>query len=323
LEYSKKTIIFAAENFITMKKEEINKIGEENKLKDRYIDPFTDFGFKKLFGEECNKDLVLSFLNELLYEEEGRIVSITYRNTEKLGTSKESRKAVFDIYCENEHGERFIIELQRSKQAYFKERTLYYGTFPVTDQAIPGDEWNYNLKPVYIVAILNFVMEEHKNNPNKFRYDVMLTDQETKEVFYNKLKYIYLEMPKFKKTEDELETNFEKWLWTLKHLKRLYEIPERLQIPIFKRIFAAAEIAQLSPTEYQEYIDSLNSLRDYNNVLDYAKAEAKAEGEAIGIEKGKTEEKIEIAKNLKNIVIPIEQIAKATNLSTIEIENLI
>ena len=152
------------------------------KLKDKYIDPFTDFGFKKLFGEECNKDLLLDFLNELLHQEEGKIVSLSYLKTEKLGISEEARKAVFDLFCENEKGEKFIVELQKTKQAFFKDRTLYYSTFPIAEQAIPGD-WNFELKAVYTIAILNFIFEEDKDDPHKYRYDVMLTDIDTHKVF--------------------------------------------------------------------------------------------------------------------------------------------
>ena len=279
---------------------------EKDRLKDKYIDPFTDFGFKKLFGEECNKDLLLDFLNELLHKEEGKIVSITYLKTERLGISEESRKAVFDLYCENEKGEKFIVELQKSRQEYFKDRTLYYSTFAITDQAVQGNKWNFKLKDVYVVAILNFVLDENKNNPDKYRYDVMLTDIETNDVFYEKLKYVYLEMPKFKKEVSELETHFEKWMYVLKNINRLDNIPDRLRERIFEKMFAAAEIAKLTKEEYKAYIDSLNSYRDYKNTLDYAKKE----------------ERLEIAKELKTLGIPFDQISVATKLSIEEIEKI-
>ena len=284
-----------------------NKIMD--KLKNKYIDPFTDFGFKKLFGEECNKDLLLDFLNELLHKEEGKIVSITYLKTERLGISEESRKAVFDLYCENEKGEKFIVELQKSRQTYFKDRTLYYSTFAITDQAIQGDTWNFKLKDVYVVAILNFVLEENKNT-DKYRYDVMLTDIETNDIFYEKLKYVYLEMPKFKKEADDLETHFEKWMYVLKNLNRLDNIPDRLRERIFESMFAAAEIAKLTKEEYKDYVDSLNSYRDYKNSLDYAETE------------GRIKEKLEIAKKLKNRGMSFDQISEITNLSLDDIENI-
>ncbi|MCL2130869.1 MAG: Rpn family recombination-promoting nuclease/putative transposase [Lentimicrobiaceae bacterium] len=275
------------------------------KLKDKYIDPFTDFGFKKLFGEECNKDLLLDFLNELLHKEEGKIVSITYLKSDMLGVSEESRKAVFDIHCENEKGEKFIVEIQKSKQTFFKDRTLYYTTFPIVKQAIQG-KWNFELKPVYTVAILNFEFDEDKNDRDKYRYDVMLTDIETHKIFYDKLTFIYLEMPKFTKKVEELETRFEKWMYVIKNLNRLDNIPEKLREKIFEKIFAAAEIAKLTPDEYESYVDSLNSYRDLENSIDTAK----------------TENTIEITKKMKKDNMPIELIVKYTNLSIEEIEKI-
>ena len=281
----------------------------KDRLKDKYIDPFTDFGFKKLFGEECNKDLLLDFLNELLHKREGKIVSLSYLKNERLGISEASRKAVFDIHCENEKGEKFIVELQKTKQEYFKDRALYYSTFPISEQAIPG-EWNFQLKAVYTIAILNFVFEEDKNDPHKYRYDVMLSDIDTYKIFYDKLMFIYLEMPKFTKEAEELETHFEKWMYILKNLKRLDSIPDKLREKIFEKIFAAAEIAKLTPEEYKSYIDSLNSYRDLKNSLDYAEV------------KGKIEGKIEVAKELKTLGVPIDQISIATKLSIEEIERI-
>ena len=281
------------------------------KLKDKYIDPFTDFGFKKLFGEECNKDLLLDFLNELLYKKEGRIVSLTYLKNEKLGRSDEDRKAVFDLYCENEKGEKFIVEMQKARQKFIKDRTLFYGTFPIVEQAPKGD-WSYELKAVYIVAILNFEFDDDKDDdPNKYRYDIMLTDIETHKIFYNKLTFTYLVTPKFHKEVDELETRFEKWIYVLKNLKRLDHLPDRLRDRIFEKMFAAAEIAKLTPEEYKLYIDRLKTYQDWQNSLDTAKEEGKIEG------------KIEIAKNMINKGISINDVSDMTGLSKEQIEELI
>jgi len=297
----------------------------EEKLKDRYIDPFTDFGFKRLFGEECNKDLLLDFLNELLHQKEGKIVSLTYMKSEQLGRSEADRKAVFDLHCENEKGEKFIVEMQKTKQTFFKDRALYYSTFPIVKQAIPGD-WSYELKAVYTVAILDFVFEEDKKDVDKYRYDVMLTDIETHKIFYDKLKFVYLEMPKFTKEVDELETHFEKWMYVLKNLKRLNNIPDKLRERIFEKIFETAEIAKLSSEEYEQYVISLKTYRDYKNSIDTAREEGEAigieKGEAIGIEKGEAKKAIEIAKKLKSRGMLSDQVSEITGLPIEEIENL-
>jgi len=173
-------------------------------FREKYINPFTDYGFKRLFGEEPNKDLLLDFLNELLKEEQGKITELKYLKNENLATTELNRKAIFDLYCTNEKGEKFIVELQKTKQKFFKDRTIYYSTFPIREQAVIGSDWNFELKKVYTIAILDFVFDEDENEPNKFRYDVKLTEQETKEVFYDKLTFIYLEMPKFNKKIEEL-----------------------------------------------------------------------------------------------------------------------
>ena len=261
---------------------------EKDRLKEKYIDPFTDFGFKKLFGEECNKDLLLDFLNELLQKKEGKIVSLSYLKSEHLGRSEEDRKAIFDLHCENEKGEKFIVEMQKTKQNFFKDRALYYSTFPIVEQAISGD-WNYELKAVYTVAILDFVFEEDKNDKDKYRYDVMLTDINTYKIFYEKLMFTYLEMPKFNKKVEELGTRFEKWMYVLKNLKRLDRLPDKLREQVFEKIFSVAEIAKLSNEEYQQYIISLNAYRDFKNSLDTAREEGEAKGLAEGIAKGLAE----------------------------------
>ena len=233
-------------------------------FEEKYINPFTDYGFKKLFGEEPNKDLLLDFLNELLKEEQGQITDLTYLKTEQLGASDIDRKAIFDLYCENEKGEKFIVELQKSKQNFFKDRTVYYSTFPIREQAKRAD-WDYELKAVYTIAILDFVFDTDKNEPDKFRYDVKLTDIETKKVFYDKLTFIYLEMPKFNKTVDELETRFDKWLFILRNLNRLDRVPDKLKERIFEKLFATAEIAKFTPDQVRSYEDSLKYYRDLKN----------------------------------------------------------
>lgn len=276
---------------------------------EKYINPFTDYGFKKLFGEEPNKDLLLDFLNELLKEEQGQIVDLTYLKNEHLGATDIDRKAIFDLYCENEKGERFIVELQKSKQNFFRDRTVYYSTFPIQEQAKRAD-WNYELKAVYTIAILDFVFDEDKNEPNKFRYDIKLSDIETRKVFYDKLTFIYLEMPKFNKTVDELETRFEKWLYVIRNLNRLDRIPDKLKERIFEKLFETAEIAKFTSEQVRSYEDSLKYYLDLKNSLDTAKEEGKEEG------------KEGIARSMIKKGYDISEIIELTGLSRQQIDKL-
>jgi len=295
-------------------------------FEERYINPFTDYGFKKLFGEEPNKDLLLDFPNVLLQEEQGEIKSLTYLKNEHLGTGELDRKAIFDLYCENEKGEKFIVELQKTKQNFFKDRTVYYSTFPIREQAKRAD-WKYELQAVYTIAILDFVFEEDKPDTNKFRYDIKLTDTETKEVFYDKLTFIYLEMPKFNKTVEELESRFDKWLYVIRNLNRLDKVPDKLRERVFEKLFATAEIAKFPPDQVRSYEDSLKYYRDMKNSLDTAKEEGLQEGREIGREEGKEigreEKAIEIARELLKNNVSLEVISSSTGLTRDQIESLI
>lgn len=278
-------------------------------FKEKYINPFTDYGFKRLFGEEPNKDLLLDFLNELLKDQEGEITELSYLPNENLPISVGDRRAIFDIYCTNKKGEQFIVEMQKAEQKFFKDRTVFYSTFPIQEQARNKDRfWNFELKAVYTIGILDFVFEE--SDRNKYRHNVKLTEQETKEVFYDKLTYIYLEMPKFTKTEKELKTRFEKWMYVLKNLPKLDRIPARLKETIFLKLFETAEIAKLKPNEYKQYEASVNAYRDIFNIKN------------TYLEKGKIEGKIEVAKNLLKNNIAIEIIISSTGLTRGEIEKI-
>jgi len=278
-----------------------------------YLNPFTDFGFKKLFGEEYNKDLLIDFLNQLLKNEQGRIKTLTYLKNEHLGRSEADRRAVFDLYCENEQGDRFIVEIQKSKQKFFKDRALYYSTFPIAEQGKAGD-WDFELKAVYTVAILDFVFDDDKNDSEKYRYDVKLTDIETSKVFYDKLTFIYLEMPKFEKTLEQLESRFDKWLYVLKNLERLHDIPEKFKDRIFRKLFAAAEIAKFTPEEASAYEDSLKVYRDLKNSIDTAREEGREEGHEVAM--------AEAAMKMLNKGLSLEVILDITGLTAEQIERL-
>src|SRR5690606_34386145 len=169
--------------------------------REKYINPFTDFGFKKLFGSAFNKELLIDFLNQVLAERE-QIHDLTYLNTETQGRTSSDRKAVFDLHCENDRGDRFIIELQNIGQLFFRDRSIYYASLPLQEQAPRGGNWDYCLKAVYTIGILNFVLPDLQGP--RYKREIRLMDQATYEIFYDKLTFIYLEMPNFQKKEDEL-----------------------------------------------------------------------------------------------------------------------
>lgn len=278
---------------------------------ERYVNFYTDFAFKKLFGTEVNKELLISFLNSLF---DGRevIKDLKYLNGEHLGHVASERKAVFDVYCENEQGEKFLIEMQKAEQDYFKDRSIYYSSFPIQEQA-PRGKWNFELQRIYTIGILNFVFD--KKGDDYMHHEVKLMDIRTKEVFFDKLTYLYLEMPKFRKTEAELVTLLDKWLYAIKNLSSLMERPVALQEAVFKRLFEQAEIAAFNKEELHDYRESQKDFWDLNSVLETA--------ERKGIEKGDRNRQISTAKSLKAMgVLTDAQIAEATGLSEDEVREI-
>lgn len=256
-----------------------------------YVNPFTDFGFKKLFGEKDSKESLINFLNDMLPLTQ-KIVDITYGNNEFLGILKDSRKSVFDIYCTDSAGNHFIVELQNASQEYFKDRALYYSTFAIQQQAIKGTKWDYRLDHVYCIALLGFSFPDEPTTPdeemvvaNEYLHTINLKDQNNK-IFYKKLTYVFIEFPKFKKTEAELITHQDKWLYIFKNLGTLQEVPETCHERAFEYIFKKATVANFTPKELDEYLASSLALSDNINIINTAKKEGLVEGEAIGLQKG-------------------------------------
>ena len=255
---------------------------------DKYINPHTDFGFKRLFGSEFNKELLISFLNAMFHGEQN-VQNVTYLNSEQLGDRVDARRAIFDVYCENDKSEKFIVEMQNVYQEFFKDRTIYYSTFPIREQAQRGGDWDFHLNPVYTIGLLNFNFADGLENAKRWHHEVKLMEVDTHEVFYDKLTYIYVEIPKFDKKETELVTMYDKWMYVLKNLSKLMQRPAALQERVFTRLFEQAEIAKFNKQDQKLYEDSMNAYRDIVNAIRTAEKKKYAEGEAEGLAKGLVE----------------------------------
>ena len=276
----------------------------------RFINPFTDFGFKYLFGREVSKDILIEFLNDLL-QGERVITELRFLNNEQEPEQKELRKVIYDIYCETDTGEYIIVEMQNRRQEHFKERGLFYQSQAIVRQGIKGT-WDFKLDAVYGVFFANFFLDGKENG--KLRRDVALADLETGEIFCDKLRQIYIELPYFIKDEDECETDFERWIYVLKNMEILERMPFKSRKAVFDRLEKMASKANMTEQERWQYEEEWKNANDYYNTLDYAKKEAQAEGRA--------EEQHRLAKGFKDLGFPIESIAQVTGLSIEEIEKL-
>lgn len=283
----------------------------------RYIDPKTDFGFKRLFAQEESKDILRQFLFDVL-DLTHPIQELTYIPNEQLPQTADERVGVYDVYCTDVVGQRFIVEMQRGYQTFIRDRVLYYSTFPIVHQAKKGTGWQFELLPIYCIAILNFAIDVE----TEYLRRIQLMDTQAKTVFYEKLTYVYVELPKFGKQAGELTDAADRWIYLLKYMPELQDIPAELANEPFTHAFEIAKEAALSPQERLLYEASLKSARDAYAEIMSARQKGLEEGRQEGRQEGRHEEKQEIARAMRAMGLPTAVIAQATGLTATEIERL-
>ena len=266
---------------------ELVKVGSESK----YIDLMVDWSFKKIFGTEVNKDILIEFLKVIFPQY--AISDITYVPTEQLGIMEDDRKAIFDVLCRTVDGKTFLVEMQRGYQKHFFERALFYTSFPImkqgkkalAEEAKGNRPWDFSLDGVFFLGILNFKYEDDEMTEHRYR----LLEATSKKLMTDKLEFVFVEVEKFDKGEDELETDLDKWLYLLKNMSNLLKRPERLRDRIFTKLFDVAELAQLDDEDRIKYIKAMNTERDTYNQIEYARETGREEGREEGHKVGKEE----------------------------------
>ena len=292
----------------------------------KFINPFTDVGFKRIFGQEFSKPLLLDFLNSLL-EGEKHIVNLTFLDKEQPALYDEDRSLIYDIYCETDEGEHIIVEMQNKSQPYFKSRSIYYISESIARQGERGSSWNYAIDSVYLIAFLNFIPLDFKQ---QFRTDVVLAEKNTVDQFSDKLRMIYLQLPLFKKEADECENQVERWIYLLKNMETLSRLPWAAQSAVFKKLESIADVGAMSRDERLKYDEALRKYRDTINVFEGVRMDGLMEGRMEGRKEGRKEgrmegqrsEKMENARKMKTYGLALDMIAEITGLSIEEVRGL-
>jgi predicted transposase/invertase (TIGR01784 family) len=293
-----------------------------------YMDPFTDYGFKKLFGEEDSKVYLIDFLNSVLTGFLPEISELNYSKNEHLGNKAIDRNAVFDLYCKSPKGERFIIELQKVKQDYFTQRSLFYSTFAIQEQAKKGN-WDFNLAPVYCIGILNFALNDTPNHSNhsqknankyanKYITKAKILDIETHATVIEELNFAFIECSKFDKSLHKNSSKQDKWLYVLSHLAKLHDMPSVLSEPLFEHFFQKANVLKLPLKQQSLYNASLSYARDLHNI----EAQNYAKGKEEGIAEGKKAAALQIAQALKKQGLEGAVIMNITGLTADDINQI-
>lgn len=278
----------------------------------RYLNPFTDVGFKRIFGQEINKDILIDFLNALL-EGERHICDLMFCDKEQLPLAPNDRGLIYDIYCTTDTGEHFIVEMQNRYQSHFRHRAVYYAAADIARQGIRGASWDYEIVPVYGVYFMNFTWRQDVNG--KLRTDVILADRESHEQFSDLMRLIFIQLPLMSKEEYECENDFERWIYVLKNMERFERMPFAAQKAVFDRLGSIAEIAAMPEPQRSQYEQSLKVYRDNLSILRTERAEGRVEGRA----EGRAEERVEVVRRMKSMGMDAALIASVTGLPESEI----
>nr|WP_121271202.1 Rpn family recombination-promoting nuclease/putative transposase [Pedobacter schmidteae] len=300
-------------------------VGTNKDLTTTYINPFTDYSFKRLFASEQSKPLMICLLNHL-FADRKHITSIEYSKNEYPGDVKDEGALMFDVLCTDVDGSQFIVEVQTTYQKHFKERAVFYTSRLISSQAPVGNRkgWAYKLKEVYLVAFLHkFILPG--SSSYQYLHRVGLTDLCTGNIFYDKLEFMFIEMMSFNKQPEELETELDKWLYALKHMTEFKHQPHYLKGAEFDDLFNLAKYANLNKEEKIMYSTRWKNQWDLNGATETAREMGWEQGLEKGLEEGRAQalaEKKEMALKMLDNNEPMDKIVRYTKLSKEEVEVL-
>ena len=305
----------------------------------KYADLLDDDVFKLVFGRESTKDVMIEFLNQVIPDR--RIADLEFIDKEMHPVERDCKGAVYDMFCKTDDGSRIIVEVQRRKQPFYPERALYYSTFQIQRQVEAGAE-EYDFLPVYVVNLLDFEMDKDSSD-RKVMSVYRLYEEQSHRLLTDRVTFIFIELPKFNKTIDELDGNIlEGMYFCFKNMTALESRPKVLDHQVFAKIFEASELYNMDKITRDKVLHKMTTERDLRNQMAYARkeaiaeglaegraeglaegrAEGLAEGRAEGRAEGLTEATMQIAKNMRSMELDVEVISKVTGLPVDEIEKL-
>lgn len=289
----------------------------------KFLDPKNDVAFKKIFGTEKNKDILIHFLNDMItFKERGPIKEVTFLKTIQDPETAAKKTSIVDILCKDNKGNQYIVEMQVAKEKGFEKRAQYYASKAYISQAHAGGEY-HNLKEVIFLAISDFVMFPNKKG---FKSDHVILDKDSYENDLRDFSFTFLELPKFNKDINELSNIIEKWMYFFKHAEETSEQD-------LHKIIGHDEIIERAYEELNRFSWNEEELLTYDQAEKYegaylaSMAQKYDEGLTAGVEKGKKEgreeEKILMVKAFFSQGVDIETISKATGLPKEEIKKFI
>ena len=296
-----------------------NRKHKETTQRSGYVNLMVDVAFKRVFGQQASKELLIALLNSVLPEL--NITDLTYLNVEKPGSWRKAKKIVFDVLCDIGDGSKVIIEMQVVHVDHFRDRIIYYTSHEILSQHKEGDQ-EYKLLPIYVVSFVNFNLEHEFIKPGQIVWKYSLREDESHEKMSDALHYTFVELGRFNKTEPELANDEERFYFCIKHIHELKKRPENIAGEIFEKLFEKAKVAAMSEREYRNYLASMTTEADIRIAMNSAENRGRNEGLEQGRAEGEAQKALAIARNLKVAGMSSQAIAQATGLSLEEVEGL-
>ena len=297
-----------------------------------YLDPKNDYAFRRIFGDEKRESLLRHFLNDVLkLKGSHAIKSLKVSDPNQIPQIKGLKHTIVDVRCKDQENREFIIEMQVAGKEEFPQRILHYVAKAIVDQLESGQNYN-DLRRVTLLSIVNFPLLKSK----KYFANHLVLDEEDGEHLVQDVAFSFLDLTKFHKKLDALQTPTEKWAYFFKHAHQtpIRDIPKPLRDPDIDQAFGVLERMGLSKTEKRLYDSAERARRDrvseirksFNDGKKEGVAEGKKEGEKIGIAKGEkmgiAKERMETAQRLLAMGLDVQQIAQGSGLTVEEIEKL-
>jgi len=253
----------------------------------RFAPLFIDFTFKKVFAAELHKNLLISLIEAFLRKHlQAKIVDVFLLPSEQINKTRKQRAAVFDLHCTDNLGNRFIIEVQISKQEHFLGRLLFYISQTITNLVKKGKKYNFDYPRIYSLSFLNYEPEPKGLKEDIVEHVGLFKIKKHPVKRYSHIHIALVILPRFKKTLEQCKTTSDLWLYLFKNLHKLNKIPSKFNNKLFRPVFEIAEISNFNESELLSYEANMKYLSDYDNTIAYAKKEAKKEGERLADRRG-------------------------------------
>ena len=298
----------------------------------KYADLLNDDVFKLVFGQESSKDVMIEFLNQVIPDK--HIVDLEFMDKEMTPVERRRKSSVYDMFCKTDDGSRIIVEVQKRKQPFYVERTIYYSTFQVRNQVDAGTD-EYAFCPIYVISIMDFNIPENAGNP-EVKTVYRLYEEKTHDLLTDRLTFVYIELNKFEKSIDEIDGGIlDGMYFCLKNMSSLDTCPQKLNHGVFQKMFQISEICNMDEDTRSKVIEKMTTERDLRNQMKYAmqeaiaeglaegRAEGLAEGLAEGRAEGLAEGRAEVVRKMFSAGMTVDKIADILQESNEEVEKML